>query len=101
VRITTVGFHGQVFIDSATRSVRRVTEVADDVPKDLPINAAQVSVHYDYVAINNQDCILPVGAQVTLRRSRREIDRNEIEFRNFRRFGSSVRILDSIQEVKP
>jgi hypothetical protein len=100
-QVTTVGFHGQVFIDSATRSVRRVTEVADDVPKDFPIHAASVSVDYDYVAINDHDYMLPVGAQVTLRRGRRETDLNEIEFRNFRRFGSNVRILDSIQEVKP
>jgi hypothetical protein len=32
---------------------------------------------------------------------RNETDLNEIEFRNFRRFGSNVRILDSVQEVKP
>ena len=100
-QVAIVAFHGQVFIDSATRSVRRITEVVDDVPKDLPIHAASVSVDYDYVAIINHDYMLPVAAQVTLRRGRKETDLNEIEFRNFRRFGSNVRILDSIQEVKP
>jgi len=44
--------------------------------------------------------MLPVGAQVILRRGHKETDLNEIEFRNFRRFGSNVTILDSIQEVK-
>jgi hypothetical protein len=58
-------------------------------------------VDYDYVAINNHDYMLPVDAQVILRMGRNETDLNEIEFRNFRRFGSNVRILDSVQEVKP
>jgi hypothetical protein len=48
-------------------SVRRITEVADDVPKDFLIHAASVSVDYDYVAINNHDYMLPVDAQVILR----------------------------------
>ena len=30
-----VGFHGQVYIDSATRNARRITLVADDLPKDF------------------------------------------------------------------
>ena len=54
----------------------------------------------EIVAINNHDYMLPVGAQVILRRGHKETDLNEIEFRNFRRFGSNVKILDSIQEVK-
>jgi hypothetical protein len=45
--------------------------------------------------------MLPVDAQVILRMGRNETDLNEIEFRNFRRFGSNVRILDSVQEVRP
>jgi hypothetical protein len=44
--------------------------------------------------INKHDYLLPVGAEIMLRRGRRETDLNEIEFRNFRRFGSNVRILD-------
>jgi VWFA-related protein len=92
--VITVGYHGQVFIDSATRSVRRITEEADDVPKKCHIHAASMSVDYDYVMINKHDYLLPVGAQIMLRKGRRETDLNEIEFRNFHRFGSSMRILD-------
>jgi hypothetical protein len=50
---------------------------------------------------NNHGYMLPVGAQVILRRGREETDLNEIEFGNFRRFGSNVKILDSIQEMNP
>ena len=99
--VVTVGFHGQVFIDSATRCVRRISQVVDKVPKGFPIHATSVSVDYDYVAINNHDYLLPVGAQIIVRKGRRETDMNEIEFRNFRRFGSTLRILDDVREVKP
>ena len=92
--VVTVGYHGQVFIDTATRTVRRISQVIDQVPEKFPIRAVSVSLDYDYVVINNHDYMLPVGAQVMIRKGRRETDLNEIQYRNFRRFGSSVRILD-------
>jgi VWFA-related protein len=92
--VITVDYHGQVFIDSATRAVRRIIEVVDEVPEKFPIRGVSVSVDYDYIAINNHDYMLPVGAQVLLKRGHREEDLNEIEYRNFRRFSSTSRILD-------
>ena len=35
--VVKVGYHGQVFIDNATRAVRRITEVVDEVPDKFPI----------------------------------------------------------------
>jgi VWFA-related protein len=99
--VITVGYHGQVFIDSATRSVRRITQEADDVPNKCLIHATSVSVDYDYVMINKHDYLLPIGAEIMLRKGHRETDLNEIEFRNFRRFGSNVRILDNANGAKP
>jgi len=99
--VITVGYHGQVFIDSVSRTVRRITQVVDDLPDKFPIRAVSVSVDYDYVVINNHDYMLPVGAQVMLKKGRREADLNEIEFRNFRRFGSNVRVLDYSPVVNP
>jgi VWFA-related protein len=99
--VVRVGYHGQVFIDSATRAVRRITEVVDEVPNKFPIRGVSVSVDYDYIAINNHDYMLPVDARVLLRKGRREADLNEIEYRNFRRFGSNSRILDYSPVVNP
>ena len=96
-----VGYHGQVFIDSATRGVRRITMVADDLPKNSRLFATSVSVDYDYVAINHRDYLLPVAAQIEVSHDRRETDLNRIEFRNFHRFGSTTRILPDYQETKP
>ena len=92
--VVTAGYHGQVFIDSSTRAVRRITQVVDDVPKKFPFKAASVSVDYDYVLINKHDYLLPVGAQIILKKGSGETDMNDIEFRNFHRFGSTMKILD-------
>jgi VWFA-related protein len=96
---TYVGCHGQVFIDGATRGVRRITMVADDVPKNSRVQAASVSVDYDYVAINNHDFLLPVSAQIIVSHDGHETDLNQIQFRNFHRFSSTARILDDYKEA--
>jgi hypothetical protein len=100
-RVITVGYHGQVFVDSKTRGIRRITEVADNIPVNFPIHAASVSVDYDYVAINNHDYLLPVGAQVLFQKGRRETALNEIAFRKFHRFGSNMKIVSNLPEAKP
>jgi hypothetical protein len=96
-----VGCHGQVFIDSATHGVRRITMVAEDVPKKSRLQAASVSIDYDYVPINSHEFLMPVSAQVRVSHDRLETDLNQIEFRNFRRFSSSARILDDVTETNP
>jgi VWFA-related protein len=101
VDVITVGYHGQVYIDPVTRRVRRITQVADNVPPKFLIQAVSISVDYDFVVINNHDYMLPISAQVIVVKGRTELDRNEIEFRNFRRFGSNMRILSSTPIVTP
>ena len=88
----TTSFHGEVFIDNATHSVRRVTMVADDLPKKFFIQDSSVTVDYDYIGIDGHDFLLPVGAQVRLRQHGRRVMLNEIQFRDYRRFGSKVKI---------
>jgi VWFA-related protein len=98
------GFHGQVFIDSATRSVRRITLEADDLPEAFSTHSSRMSVDYDYIAINGHDYLLPVSAQMRLAIGRRQVVLNTIEFRNYRRFGSNMRILGFKavdEQVKP
>ena len=97
-----VGFHGQVYIDAAAHNVRRITLIADDMPKDFPTHYTSIGVDYDYVSINNHDYLMPSSAQLRLKQGRHEAVMNNIEFRNYRRFGSSIRILsDSPDSGKP
>ncbi len=94
-----VAFHGQVFIDIGTRNVRRITLVADDLPRDFPTHYTSIAVDYDYVSINAHDYLMPVSAELRLRQGRHEVILNAIEFRNYRRFGSNMRILGGFTPV--
>ncbi|HEY2466821.1 MAG TPA: VWA domain-containing protein [Terracidiphilus sp.] len=89
-----VGFHGQVYIDSATHSVRRISLQADDLPKDFPTRATVMGVDYDYVVINDHDYLMPISAEVRVRQSHRQAVLNTIEFRDYRKYGSQMKILN-------
>jgi hypothetical protein len=87
-----VGFHGLVYIDAATSGVRRITVEADDLPHTFSMHAAAMTVDYDYVAISGRDYLMPIRSTVSLQRHRRQIELNEISFRNYRRFASRAKI---------
>jgi hypothetical protein len=86
-----------VYIDSATHGVRRITQIADEVPKRYPIHEALLSADYDYASISGQQYLLPIGAQIILRKgsSKNKLELNQIRFRDFHRFRSTSRILSS------
>ncbi len=86
-------FHGVVSIDSATMGVRQLTIIADDLPPDFSIHASAIRVDYDYIAINGHDYLLPTRATISLRRHKHEGVLNEIEFRDYRRFGAKTRMV--------
>ena len=52
-----------------------------------------MSVDYSWISINNHDYLLPIRGAVSLREGKHQAVLNEFEFRNYRRFGSQVRIL--------
>jgi VWFA-related protein len=86
-------FHGVVSIDSATLGVRQLTAVADDLPKGFSIHASAMRVDYDYIAINGHDYLLPTRATIALLRRKHEGVLNEIQFRDYKRFGAKARML--------
>lgn len=85
-------FHGLVYVDTATKGVRRITLEADDMPRDFLIHSASITVDYDYLAIGTHDYLMPVRGTIRMREGKREAVLNEIEFRNYRRYGSKVSI---------
>lgn len=89
------GFHGLVYIDSATRGIRRVTMEADDLPANFSIHAASIAVDYDYVSVGAHDYLMPARATIRLKRGRREADLNQIVFQDYRRYASQVKVIVS------
>ncbi len=85
-------FHGLVYIDAATKGIRRITLEADDLPHDFLIHSASIVVDYDYIAIGTHDYLMPVRGSVSMREGKRQAVLNEMQFRNYRRYGSKVSI---------
>jgi len=78
--------------------------ITDEQSKTFPIRKAAIRVDYDYVDINDHDYLLPVSAQVVTKISgiiRDALKRNNLTFSNFRRFGSTVRLLEAGTEAEP
>jgi hypothetical protein len=86
-------FHGLIYVDSATKGVRRITLEADQLPHDFLIHSASITVEYDYIAIGTHDYLMPIRGTVNMKQGKRESILNQMEFRNYRRYGSGTRIL--------
>jgi len=87
-----VGFHGVVYIDSNSYSVRRVSIEAENVPVSFPVTASSLWVDYDLMQVGDHDYMLPVSAEVLARTGKHRMTRNEITFRDYRRFGAESSI---------
>jgi VWFA-related protein len=96
-RQNVVAFHGEVYLDTATHSIRRITVDADNIPEFLAVRATTISVDYSWVTINGHDYLLPARGAVSLREGKHQAVLNEFEFRGYRRFGSQVRILSTAE----
>jgi len=88
-----VAFHGLVSIDAATRGVRRITIEAEGIPEKSRVHASAITIDYDYVAINNHDYLMPVRGEMSMQLGKHERILHRIEFRDYHRFGSEVRIV--------
>lgn len=88
-----VGFHGLLYLDPATESVRRIQLDADDIPSKLLVRAASISIDYSWVAMQDHDFLLPVRGAVSFWETRRRPVLNEFEFHDYHRFGSETRII--------
>ena len=86
------GFHGLVYVDEATRAVRRITLESDALPHDFVLRSSAFSVDYNYVAIGGHEYLMPVSGTVTLHRGKRTVMLNQMEFRDYRKYGSQTSI---------
>ena len=94
------GYTGLVYIDKETERTLRITQVAEDIPPTFPMQAASKRLDYDFVDISGQPFLLPLKAEARTR-SGRELSRNDIEFRLYRKFTADATIsFDEIDELE-
>jgi hypothetical protein len=100
---TVTGMKGRLWIDRENFRVLRVESIATEIPANFPIRAASRVIDYDWVTLSDQKFLLPLFSDVRLtsRQDRELIEsRNEIRFRNYQKYSSSVQVLDDGEEVK-
>jgi len=85
-------------VTDATRGVRRLTIIADQIPPDFPIHASAITIDYDYVAINNHDYLLPVSGELLMKLGKSRVIMHRIKFLDYHRFSSETRILSFRQQ---
>lgn len=84
-------YTGLVYADASNGMIMRVTLEALDMPASFPVQVAKNLLDYDYTEIGGSTFLLPLRAEVRMREGRLLI-RNDIEFRNYRKFGADTSI---------
>lgn len=86
-----VPYHGSVYGNPDTGVIWRVTDGASGLPADLDIKAIATSIDYEEVPIGAAKYLVPVKATVWTDTRDGQV-RNEITFRNYRKFESQSTI---------
>jgi hypothetical protein len=98
--ITTPGYRGMIYIDRDSLEVTRITLDAD-LPPSFPIQMATTILDYDSTDISGAKFMLPLRAEVRMR-SGKDLVKNEVEFRLYRKFGADTSItFDTPEPLAP
>ncbi len=79
-------YKGLIYADENTGEIARIAFVAVDIPKSFPVRETTDILDYDQAEISGQSYIVPMAAKLYMS-SGRDKEKNEIEFRNYRKFG--------------
>lgn len=97
--VTTPGYRGLVFVDRETNEVNRITLDAD-MPPTFPVQMATTVLDYDSTDISGVKFMLPLRAEVRMRAGK-DLIKNEVEFRLYRKFGADTSIKFDTPEPLP
>jgi hypothetical protein len=86
-----VGYHGLLDIDSETSEVIHFTYQADGIPKELGLDFALTTVDYDFADVGGRDYLLPARSETEMRSPRLSV-RNQMQFRDYRKFSADSSI---------
>jgi hypothetical protein len=87
----TVGQHGYLYIDAATRMVVRVTAIADQFPQDFDVQNVNLMLDYGFTDVGGSQYLLPLHTETTLSAPPFH-HRNEADFLAYRKFSADATI---------
>ncbi len=90
----TPAYTGTVWIDKATFNAIRIEEQTGPLPASFPFDKAESVVAYGFINIDGKTYPLPVHSEIlTCQRGTTICTKNEIDFRNYRKFGADSNII--------
>jgi hypothetical protein len=84
-------YRGLIYIDEDTKMVVKIVMTPYDMPATFPIHEINSSLDYDLETIGDQQYMLPLKSVLTSKRDR-QMTKNDIEFRLYRKFGTESTI---------
>jgi hypothetical protein len=93
-------FRGLVYIDEDTKMVVKIVMTPYDMPSTFPIREISSSLDYDLETIGDSQYMLPLKSVLTSKRAR-QMTRNDIEFRLYRKFGTESTIKFETPDALP
>jgi hypothetical protein len=101
------GYSGYIYADADNNLITRMTLRAEDIPPEYPIQKVDQVLDYDFTKIGESDYLLPLKS-VVKSRAGKILTKNELEFHNYRKFGTESVITftpeplpDSVTTEKP
>jgi hypothetical protein len=95
------GYHGEVFVDKETPTVRYIQLETEGLPPDFPIKDVHLTLRYNTTKIGDNDYVLPERAELRSRDDRNVLVKNNIEFRMYQKFGADTAIQFDTPEPLP
>ncbi len=93
-RSVTSGYSGSCWIDLETKRVLRIELAHENIQPGFPLTMAENAIEYDFVTIADEKYLVPIRAEMILGRdNEREYTRNVIEFKNYRKFETDVKLV--------
>ena len=93
-------YRGLVYIDEDTKMVVKIVMTPYDMPSTFPIREISSSLDYNLETIGDQQYMLPLKSVLTSKRAR-QMTRNDIEFRLYRKFGTESSIKFETPDALP
>lgn len=93
-------YRGLVYADPNTGAISHITLESIDIPKSFPINEASEILDFGDVEIDGKKYICPLKAELHMR-SGGQKDKNDIEFRLYRKFGTESNIVYGAEAPPP
>ena len=88
---TVAAQRGYAYIDQETNSITRISEEAEDIPADFPVQKSSAVVDYDYADVGGGRYLLPTRAEVRLDAGPLR-SLNSVEFQNYRKFTAATSV---------